>query len=145
MPHAWGPATAKKMAALLACCNPPQPHHASISAPVGRPQLTWKGCTLMGIATLMGCRSILVCAFRRQQAPGTSQALLCCQVAWVRRRAAAKGALPRSHLQADFDIVAPSGQALADLLLAEAECIRAVLEALAKVKGVEVSCASSEA
>ena len=67
-----------------------------------------------------------------------SQALLCCQVAWVRRRAAVKGALPRSHLQADFDIVAPSGQALADLLLAEAECIRAVLEALAKVKGVEV-------
>ena len=61
------------------------------------------------------------------------------KVAWVRRRAAVKGALPRSHLQADFDIVTPSGQALPDLLLAEAECIRAVVEVLAKVKGVEAS------
>ena len=55
-------------------------------------------------------------------------------MAWVRRRAAVKGQLPRSHLQADFDIVGPAGQALPDLLLAEAECIRAALEALALVK-----------
>ena len=54
--------------------------------------------------------------------------MLLAQVAWVRRKAGGKAALPHAHLQADFDIVTPAGQGPADLLLAEAECIKAVLE-----------------
>lgn len=49
------------------------------------------------------------------------------QIAWVKRRGIGR-ALPRSHLQADFDIVTLPGSSPSETLLADAEAIRAVSE-----------------
>ena len=59
------------------------------------------------------------------------------EIAEVRRKARN---LPRGYLQADFDIVHPSGLAPADKLLAEAEIIKVSLYLCCAVHGCAVLC-----
>lgn len=70
----------------------------------------------------------------------TLEAMRRYEVAWVRRKAVGRS-VPRSHLQADLDLVSGGGQAPAEALLAEAEALKAVteiLERLPEAGGIEI-------
>lgn len=55
-----------------------------------------------------------------------------CKVGWVWRQGVGR-APPRAYLQADLDLITPPGLAPSEALLCDAEAIRAVIEARARL------------